>query len=149
LLCGWAESWMALIDCPECKRPISYKAEACPHCGLPRVYFVCGEGEVAPALAERSVEPSAVDYNTLRNMFSPLTRTTGHFNNVGYIASSTARRFYSSYSHYLDILKDPLVKQYIVCSRAYQGLPDTLPTRAQHVNCRSLYLALPILLVTS
>ncbi len=26
---------MALIDCPECKQPVSTAAQACPHCGYP------------------------------------------------------------------------------------------------------------------
>jgi hypothetical protein len=26
---------MALIPCPECKKPISDKAKCCPHCGFP------------------------------------------------------------------------------------------------------------------
>jgi len=30
---------MALIDCPECDKKISDKAESCPHCGLPSIYF--------------------------------------------------------------------------------------------------------------
>lgn len=30
---------MALINCPECKKQISDKALACPHCGLPGNYF--------------------------------------------------------------------------------------------------------------
>ena len=28
---------MALINCPECHREISDKAESCPHCGFPLV----------------------------------------------------------------------------------------------------------------
>jgi hypothetical protein len=30
---------MALIQCPECKREISNKAAACPHCGCPQSEF--------------------------------------------------------------------------------------------------------------
>ena len=30
---------MALINCPECQKSISDKAEFCPHCGLPAEYF--------------------------------------------------------------------------------------------------------------
>ena len=34
---------MALIYCPECKKQISDKAAACPHCGLPHLYFASEE----------------------------------------------------------------------------------------------------------
>lgn len=33
---------MALIDCPECKRQISDKAPACPHCGNPMMAATLG-----------------------------------------------------------------------------------------------------------
>ena len=31
---------MTLINCPECGGKVSDKAESCPHCGLPSMYFL-------------------------------------------------------------------------------------------------------------
>ena len=49
---------MALINCPECGKQISDKAEACPYCGLPSSYFVINKKE----------EASSVDYKNLSNI---------------------------------------------------------------------------------
>ena len=37
---------MALIDCPECRKKISNKAEYCPNCGLPKKYFEACDEEI-------------------------------------------------------------------------------------------------------
>ena len=36
---------MALIKCYECKKEISDKAEACPHCGAPNLYEAAEQGD--------------------------------------------------------------------------------------------------------
>lgn len=46
---------MALINCPECDNKISNKANACPHCGLPKNHFFGEEnnnviGEISPKI---------------------------------------------------------------------------------------------------
>ncbi len=41
---------MALIDCPECGKPVSTAAQACPHCGYP-VAKASGEIQAPPAPA--------------------------------------------------------------------------------------------------
>ena len=57
-----------MIYCPECKKQISDKAEACPHCGLPRKYFADQEPakeNTSTKSSEATVEP---DYKSIRNM---------------------------------------------------------------------------------
>jgi DNA helicase-4 len=72
---------MALITCPECKKRISDRAEACPHCGLPSKFF----GRTGP---DEANEPRPVDLAALRNtlisfdhayqtLFSPSHYITG------------------------------------------------------------------------
>ena len=104
---------MALIYCPECKKQISDKAEACPHCGLPRAYFAYHQ-EQAVAVVDKGDKTPVSDYKTIRNMLIAFDRDyTQIFNRARYIPTSEARAFYKSYSYYLDVLKDPAVKQYI------------------------------------
>ncbi|PKM79835.1 MAG: hypothetical protein CVU89_16595 [Firmicutes bacterium HGW-Firmicutes-14] len=44
---------MSLINCPECNKQISDKAEACPYCGLPGSYFSTrGDGAKEACVAE-------------------------------------------------------------------------------------------------
>lgn len=55
---------MSLILCPECKKNISDRAEACPHCGLPEKYFNTSSVEEISV----STEPvDSVDLPALRN----------------------------------------------------------------------------------
>ena len=49
---------MALIECPECGKTISDKAECCPNCGLPAEFFVKKNKE----------ESVSIDYNNLANI---------------------------------------------------------------------------------
>jgi hypothetical protein len=54
---------MAIIDCPECKKPVSDVAPACPLCGAPVAQLVAGKpaqaaaAHAAPAQAERAASP--------------------------------------------------------------------------------------------
>lgn len=105
---------MALIYCPECKKQISDKAEACPHCGLPRAYFAPDQEHAKEEIVEKRASKHGNDYKTLRNMLIAFDRDyTQMFSRARYIPSSEARAFNQSYSYYLDVLKDPAVKQYI------------------------------------
>ena len=47
---------MALINCPECGKQISDKAEACPYCGLPSSYFVINKKEEASSAGVRRIK---------------------------------------------------------------------------------------------
>lgn len=112
---------MALIYCPECKRQISDKAESCPNCGLPSKYFT--PQNEAPVLLqdEESLIPKA-DYKTLRNMLISFEQDYPNiFRTQKYISSSKAKDFYNTYQYYLDVLKDPMVKQYIANKSAFIG----------------------------
>jgi len=44
---------MALIDCPECRQPVSTAAHACPHCGYPVA------NQLAPQPATAAASPGA------------------------------------------------------------------------------------------
>ena len=57
---------MALIQCPECQNRISDKAEKCPHCGLPAIYFVSEQSSVPE---NRSSLQGKLDYCTERVLF--------------------------------------------------------------------------------
>ena len=115
---------MALIYCPECKKQISDKAEACPHCGLPGTYFSLGQDiSLAP---DKQADKPDTDYKTLRNMLIAFEKDYAEvFAVQRYIASSSARAFYQSYSHYVAIFKSPMVKQYIKNHSSSVGIsPD-------------------------
>ncbi|MEW5920344.1 MAG: UvrD-helicase domain-containing protein [Bacillota bacterium] len=105
---------MALIYCPECKKQISDRAEACPHCGLPRAYFAPGAGQGEAVAAAREEDKPRDDYKTLRNMLISFDKDYAEmFNGFRYIPSSAAQAFYRNYSYYASVLKDPMVKQYV------------------------------------
>ena len=56
---------MPLFPCPECKREISDRADACPHCGLPARYFSSLEIEKSTAFISDNI---LVDLADLRNV---------------------------------------------------------------------------------
>ncbi len=112
---------LALIYCLECKKQISDRAEACPHCGLPKKYFHHSEvgGNITDSETARDTPQSALpittdEYNTIRNMLIAFsTDYTELFSVNQYISSSKVKKFVS-YEKYLKILKDAVVQQYIV-----------------------------------
>jgi DNA helicase-4 len=54
---------MPLILCPECQKQISDRAEACPNCGLPAIYF-----NASPAALSQIIESDEpIDMAALRN----------------------------------------------------------------------------------
>lgn len=133
---------MALIYCPECKKKISDKAAACPNCGLPQAYF----SSPSQPTPEKKTERPAPDYKTLRNMLIAFEKDYAEiFSTQRYISTSTARNFYHSYSYYADILKEPMVKQYIKnhatslgisqkqCAR-FSSLMDNFYEQVDHFN---------------
>ena len=50
---------MALIDCPECKKPVSTAAQACPNCGYPIAAKLAEQAQTAESPAPPSAEPLA------------------------------------------------------------------------------------------
>ncbi|HZX47444.1 MAG TPA: UvrD-helicase domain-containing protein [Clostridia bacterium] len=138
---------MALIECPECKNQISDKAHACPHCGLPAGFFNGGietqdggastaveatgkeDGNVKPQRPQPSQgtsQPQASsteDYNIIRDVLISFEKDhLDFFSEDKYIANSEREKFYGRYREYLDMLKDPLVEQYIETNSAKLGL---------------------------
>jgi hypothetical protein len=54
---------MPIIDCPDCKKPVSTEAHACPNCGYPIAeklaqQTAAGEGKSGPAESLAEVRPS-------------------------------------------------------------------------------------------
>ncbi|NLI93039.1 MAG: UvrD-helicase domain-containing protein [Peptococcaceae bacterium] len=105
---------MALIYCPECKKQISDKAEACPHCGLPQRYFAPQNGSQKSVVTVDVKKSLETDYKTFRNMLISFDQDYAQlFSADRYISSSAAKTFYNNYSYYVKMLKDPIVKQYM------------------------------------
>ena len=50
---------MALINCPECQKSISDKAEFCPHCGLPAEYFLAAGATAAEPVKDNTPQSSS------------------------------------------------------------------------------------------
>src|SRR5512137_1350009 len=48
---------MALIDCPECKKPVSTAAQACPNCGYPISAKLGEQAETAESPTAPNAEP--------------------------------------------------------------------------------------------
>ena len=114
---------MALIHCPECTKKISDKADACPHCGLPKAYFCAPPNTIQTTPKINKHTKAELDYKTLRNMLISFDKDYAEvFNSRHYISSSTAGDFQQNYSYYVDILNDPIVRQYIANHEASLGL---------------------------
>jgi len=101
---------MALIKCPECEKQISDKAEACPHCGCPKQYFIVPMNENATA----DEKNTTFDYKEIKNMLI-MFDSDWHslFSAMRYIAKSAADKFFNTYSKYAIILRNTLVQSYI------------------------------------
>ena len=106
---------MALIYCPECKKQISDKAEACPYCGLPYKFFVSNKEEPLGKIDNNIIDPTLItetDHKTIRNMLISFDKDYAELFSIDrYISSSTAKKFYNNYASYLDMLREPMVKQ--------------------------------------
>jgi len=78
---------MALINCPECKKEISDKAESCPHCGFPLIQV-------------QKVKPKALDMKELIKHYAkkhPVFALTGLYIVASYVGLSVQFAVYSVY----------------------------------------------------
>lgn len=100
---------MALINCPECHKQISDKAENCPHCGLPAQYFYSYDNETTEG---------GIDYKSLPNIIISFDKDYNElFSQSHYITHREQEYFKATYGTYYVSLKNKLVFQY-VCNNA-------------------------------
>ena len=100
---------MALINCPECSKQISDKAECCPHCGLPQQYFF---GTDKNTFEDNTTD--SLDYKEAKNMLIMFSMDWNSlFSANKYISKSKASEFFNIYAKYSVILRSPLVQSYI------------------------------------
>ena len=96
---------MPLIPCPECRKPISDRADSCPHCGLPARFFVT---PVAPLEA-----PAEVDLAALRNTLIAFDHSYQTFFGQGhYITARELDSLQSSFGPWLQSLSDKKAYEY-------------------------------------
>lgn len=103
---------MSIISCPECHNKISDKAEICPHCGLPRHFFI--NSNEHNNSHNTSHEKSFGDYNKIKAVlvsFSDDWRSL--FGANKYIARPEAKALFDKYSEYVTLLNNPIVSEYI------------------------------------
>jgi DNA helicase-4 len=111
---------MSMIACPECNNKISDRAEICPHCGLPRRFFIITN--VESDNPSSSSNQFSGDYNKIRAMlvsFSSEWRSM--FGAQKYIARSEAKSIYDKYAEYVTLLNNPIVHEYIKTNYATIG----------------------------
>lgn len=144
---------MALINCPECKKQISNRAETCPYCGLPKKYFdelgVASEPEFdtepSAQVDGKTLEP---DYKSIRNMLISFSREYFEiFTAQNYINLSAVNKFYNVYRPYQKILENSVVKRYIInhnnilgftyedCSKFIDKMDNIFKEVEQHNTC--------------
>ena len=68
---------MALINCPECNRQISDKAEACPHCGYPLQQRATSAADVLAGQRWRVQSQTLGDGRVLDGIFDQSGRFSG------------------------------------------------------------------------
>ncbi len=103
---------MSMIACPECHKKISDRAEICPHCGLPRRFFI--NTDEIKENRDLSSRQFSGDYNKIKAVlvsFSDEWRSL--FGANKYIARSEAKAFFDKYTEYVTLLNDPIVSEYI------------------------------------
>lgn len=77
---------MPLINCPECQKRISDRAEACPHCGLPAKFFSPSKTDASAKEPLLAKQKTSIDLSALRNAL---------------IAFDHSYQTYFSVSHYI------------------------------------------------
>jgi DNA helicase-4 len=94
---------MALIKCPECGKPISDKADSCPHCGLPAGYFT----------PKKQNKPE-IDYSELPNILVSFDRDYSfYFSSRHYITHRDETFLQDNYGTFYTYLKNRMIFQYI------------------------------------
>lgn len=105
--------YMALINCPECNKQISDKAQACPHCGLPASYFnvVNEEDKLEDNNTNLNIN---LDYNNFTNVLQSFDSDYySLLSSEQYITSHEFMNFNDIYTPYYKALSNPLIMQYI------------------------------------
>ena len=102
---------MALIQCPECKNRISDKAELCPHCGLPAIYFVSEQTSVPANISSPQGE---LDYRNLGNVLISFDQDYSRlFSSERYISHRDMAQMQKAYGEYYKSLKNRMIYQYV------------------------------------
>lgn len=102
---------MALIQCPECKNRISDKAELCPHCGLPAIYFGSEQTSVS---ANNSSPQGELDYRNLGNVLISFDQDYSRlFSSERYISHRDMAQMQKAYGEYYKSLKNRMIYQYV------------------------------------
>ena len=112
---------LPLFDCPECKKQISDKADACPHCGLPARFFI---GDQQSVYLNHSLEEFSkeVDLSKVRNSvisFDQAYQTAFGMNN--YITSRELSNLKRSFEYTSEVLSEKKVYEY--CKENASDLP--------------------------
>lgn len=101
---------MPLITCPECRKQISDKADYCPHCGLPSMYF-SGLPSQNPNDANDNMP---VDYENLPNLLLSFDHDYATaFGSNHYISSREKDHLFRTYKACGSMLSNELIFQYI------------------------------------
>ena len=131
---------MALIDCPECRKQISDRSTACPHCGLPSDYYGTAPPSAQPVRSQATVDDSTAvslppasqedgleDFNPQEFRNALISFARDHAALVSphrYIDANSTQAFRSQYERFLEPLKNELVLQYIRTNAAVFQIDD-------------------------
>ena len=102
---------MALIQCPECKNRISDRAEKCPHCGLPAIYFVSEQTSVP---VNSSLPQGELNHRNLGNVLISFDQDYSRlFSSERYISHRDMTQMQNAYAEYYKSLKNRMIYQYV------------------------------------
>lgn len=100
---------MALIKCPECGQQLSEKADKCPHCGLPSIYF---------SVNPQPANCGGIDYSNISNILISFDSDYATlFSADHYISHREIEHLKDVYGSYYTTLINKMVFQY-VCNNA-------------------------------
>lgn len=102
---------MTLIICPECKKRVSDKADACPNCGLPAKFLNKYKSKLEPQELSRM---KFNDYDNVQNILISFDKDyTALMSSNRYIASSEIDNIKRTYSDYHQALSTDLILKHI------------------------------------
>ena len=109
---------MALIQCPECKNRISDKAELCPHCGLPAIYFVSEQTSVPANISspQGGNEWIAIKFADVTGVYFVDAFDQDYsrlFSSERYISHRDMAQMQKAYGEYYKSLKNRMIYQYV------------------------------------
>lgn len=104
---------MPLINCPECQKKISDRAEACPHCGLPAKFFSPSKTDPSAKEPLLAKQKTSIDLSALRNALIAFDHSYQTYFSVShYITARELDSLTASFDKWAETLSDKIAYEF-------------------------------------